>query len=320
MERTAIAHLRRALGPLILGLIEDRQVTDLYLNEPDHMDEPGMLWVGRLGQAPEIVGAIDAGQAMNIVTAVAGTLDTYINADKPFVEGELFGNGPRFDGIIPPYTLAPVFAIRVPASRVFTLAEYVAAGVMTASQAARIERAVVNREHIAVVGQTGAGKTTLLNAIGDAVTRLTPDDRMLIIEGTRELNIAQRNRLRIRTGPAMDDQAALRRALRQVPDRIWVGEVRGAETHAMIMLWNTGHRGGACTFHSDIASPEEALLRVEQMVSLATLAPQQSVIARTINLIVCIARDDQGRRRVTQIATVQGWDREREAYQTTLEN
>lgn len=319
MDRASIGHLNRALGPRILALLEDPSITDVYLNEPDRPGEDGTLWVVRQGEAPAPVGTMSPGEAMNLVAAVAGTLDTYVNRDAPYVEGELYGDGPRFEGIVPPHVLAPVFAIRVPASRVYPLAHYVAAGIMSETQAARIERAVLDRENIMVVGTTGSGKTTLLNAIGEAVNRLTPSHRMVLIEGTRELRFPLPNRVRIKTGPALDEQVALRRALRLIPDRIWVGEVRGPETLAMLMAWNTGHEGGACSLHSRIATPESALLRLEQMAALATDAPMRSVIGQTVGLVVCMSRDDKGRRRVSSIASVLGWDAAAGAYRTAPE-
>ena len=312
-------HLRYALGPLILGLLEDPTVTDIHCNPPEHLGADGTLWCERFGRPAEIVGQIDSGAAWNVVTSVAGCLGRHINATTPFIEGELFGDGPRFDGIIPPHVLAPAFSIRVPASQVFTLDQYVAAGLMSGRQSDRLEFAIRTRQNIVVVGSTGSGKTTLLNALIEAMARLTPDDRTAIIEDTFELQAAMPNKLRIRTGEALSHQQAIRRVLRYTPRRIVVGEVRGGEAWQMLKLWNTGHPGGVTSFHSDIARPHDALRRVEQMIAEVIEVPQPAVIADTIHLIVCLERDSTGRRRVAQIASVQGWDSTRREYSISPE-
>ena len=140
------------------------------------------------------------------------------------------------------------------------------------------------------------------------LAQLTPQHRMLTIEGTRELRIASANKVQLRTAPGFDETQALRAGLRLNIDRIWVGEVRGPEVLRMLDAWNTGHSGGACSLHSDTATPGDALLRIEQMAALATAAPQHRLIARLVNLIVCLDRDARGRRRVSQIVRVLGRD------------
>ena len=301
-------HLRHAVGTLVSSLLAQKDVTDVYLNPPEQVGLRGEVWVVRHGEDPTVCGTMAGDEAMRLVTAVAGTLDTTITKDRPFVEGELFGDGPRFEGLIPPVVLGPCWAIRNPASRVYTLAEYEARGDIAARQRAILEDAIVRRLNIVAVGGTGSGKTTFLNALAEGVARLTPAHRMLTIEGARELRIASRNKVQFRTAPGFDEHMALRAGLRLNIDRVWVGEVRGAEVLRMLDAWNTGHDGGACSLHSNTATPGDALLRIEQMAALATSAPLQKLIARLVNLIVCLKRDAHGRRRVTQIVRVVGWD------------
>lgn len=303
-----VDHLRNAIGVLVCGLLAQKDVTDVYLNPPEQAGQPGEIWVVRHGEDPAVVGAMTADEALRLITAVAGTLDTTITKDRPYVEGELFGDGPRFEGLIPRAVLAPCWAIRNPATRVYTLAEYEARGDITPRQRAILEDAIVRRLNIVAVGSTGSGKTTFLNALAEAVARLTPAHRILTIEGTRELRIASRNKVQLRTAPGFDEHMALRAGLRLNIDRVWVGEVRGAEVLRMLEAWNTGHSGGGCSLHSDTATPDDALLRIEQMAAYATPAPQQRLISRLVNLIVCLERDDRGRRRVTRIVRVRGWD------------
>ena len=301
-------HLRNALGTLVSNILAEGDVTDVYLNPPEQVGRPGEVWVVRHGEEPTVCGTMAADEALRLITAVAGTLDIVVTRDHPFVEGELFGDGPRFEGLIKPAVVAPCWAIRNPASRVYTLPEYEVRGDITARQRAILEDAIVRRLNMVVVGSTGSGKTTFLNALAEAVARLTPSHRMLTIEGTRELRIASRNKVQLRTAPGFDEHLALRAGLRLNIDRVWVGEVRGAEVIRMLDAWNTGHSGGACSLHSDTATPDDALLRIEQMAALATPAPQQRLISRLVNLIVCLERDGRGRRRVTQIVRVRGWD------------
>ena len=301
-------HLRHALGTLVSNVLAEHDVTDVYLNPPEQVGRPGEVWVVRHGEEPTVCGTMAADEALRLITAVAGTLDAVVTRDRPFVEGELFGDGPRFEGLIKPAVVAPCWAIRNPASRVYTLAEYELRGDITPRQREILEDATVRRLNIVAVGGTGSGKTTFLNALAETVARLTPSHRMLTIEGTRELRVASRNKVQLRTAPGFDEHLALRAGLRLNIDRVWVGEVRGAEVIRMLDAWNTGHSGGACSLHSDTATPDDALLRIEQMAALATPAPQQRLIARLVNLIVCLERDSHGRRRVTQIVRVRGWD------------
>ena len=121
-------HLRHALGPLVSGLLAEDDVTDVYLNPPARLGERGEVWVVRNGQAPAVCGHMHADEAMRLVTAVAGTLDAIVSKDRPAVEGELFGDGPRFEGLIPPVVLAPCWAIRRASTRVWTLQDYEARG------------------------------------------------------------------------------------------------------------------------------------------------------------------------------------------------
>lgn len=305
-------HLRHALGPLVLDLLSDERVTDLYLNTPEAAEGPDVVWVVRRGEQPAPAGFMERAQARNLIEAVAGTIETVVNRDRPSVAGELYGDGPRFQGWLPPATIAPAWTIRVPSSQLITLAQYVEQGTMTARQCERLETAIRQQENIVVVGGTGTGKTTLLNALMDAIQRLTPQHRLYIIEGTRELRRGiLRNALFVRTNDAYSEQQALKDGLRSFPDRIAVGEVRGAEALDLLMSWNTGHDGGFATLHARTSrpTPHTALLRLEQMAALSgTRARLEPMISEAVDLIVCLERTAEGIRRVCQMASVTGWD------------
>lgn len=297
-----VGHVTRLLGDLVGGLLVEPDVTDIILN-PD-----GRLWVTRLERDSECVGTMTAQQAEALIAAIASTLHIVATRDSPIVEGELLIDGSRFEGVVPPIVSAPMFAIRRKASAVFPLARYVERGQMTERQKELIEAAIVSRKNILAVGGTGAGKSTLVNAIIDAIVRLAPQHRIVGIEDTVELQCAAENAAFMRTTPKISIRDLLRVAMRMFPTRIIVGEVRGPEALDMLMAWNTGHPGGACTIHSDVSTPRAALTRLETMVALATQAPMQRLIAESIGLIVCMERTATGRRRVNQIVTVDGFD------------
>ena len=138
---------------------------------------------------------------------------------------------------------APVFTIRRKASAVFTLEEYERQGIMSPRRRAAIEAAVAQRHNILVVGGTGTGKTTLTNAIINYMVQVTPQHRIVIIEGTSDLQCAAKNAVVMRATDTVDMQRLLKATMRLRPDRIIVGEVRGGEALSLLKAWNTGHPG-----------------------------------------------------------------------------
>jgi type IV secretion system protein VirB11 len=324
MSREQIALTRQRdnivdmLGETVNRLLSEPDVTDIILNPPLAGEPDGRLWVARLGRDREPVGFMPAGQALRLIGAVAASQGKEATADTPSVEGILITDGSRFQGCIPPIVEAPFFAIRRRASAVFPLAQYVAEGKMTARQCAALETAIAGRRNILVVGGTGSGKTTLLNAIISSMVAVHPYHRFFVIEDTPELQCAAPDRTIARTSAAMDIRALVRVAMRSFADRILIGEARGPEMLAILSAWNTGHPGGAATVHSDTVSPQHALERVEDLLLQANPAPMPRMIGRAVNTIVCIEAD-RGKRRVSQIATVHGWNRATETYQIEME-
>lgn len=298
-QRRGREQLRRQLGPLICAWLEDPEVIEIMLNAD------GYLWVERLGQGMVRECAMPASQAEAAMATIAAYLNTTITAQNPILECEMPLGGQRFEGVIPPIASAPTFAIRLKATKVFTLAEYVESGIMTQAQCAAIETAIVEKQNILVVGGTGSGKTTLTNAILHGIARLTPDDRLVILEDTNELQCQAENKTILRSNASVDLQKLLKVTMRMRPDRIIVGEVRGGEALALLKAWNTGHPGGAATVHANDA--RSGLTRIESLVAEARPTPAQDEIAAAINLVVVIGKTPKGRR-VRELRRVIKWN------------
>jgi len=291
--------LRTALGAAIVAWLEDPQVIEVMLN-PD-----GRLWVDRLG-----AGIADSGERLSsadgerIVRLVAHHVGAEVHAERPRVSAELPEGGERFEGLLPPVVAAPAFAIRKPAVAVFTLDDYVAAGVMAPGQAAWLRDAVRARWNILVAGGTGTGKTTLANALLAEVA--ASGDRIVLIEDTRELQCASPNLVALRTKDGIASLSDLvRSSLRLRPDRIPIGEVRGAEALDLLKAWGTGHPGGIGTIHA--GSALGALRRMEQLIQEAVVTVPRALLAETIDLVAVLVRDGSGRR-LAELARVAGLD------------
>ena len=178
----------------------------------------GTLWVEKLGEPMRCLGDIKPELTRSIIDTVAGFYGLICNQQHPIIEGNFPLDGSRFEGIIPPCTPAPMFDIRKKAKAIFTLDDYVKNGVLSASQRQVIAELVVKRRNILVVGGTGSGKTTLCNAVIAEMVRLTPNDRIDIIEDTPEIQCAAPNCTPTQTSEQVGMSQLLRAALRLRPD------------------------------------------------------------------------------------------------------
>jgi type IV secretion system protein VirB11 len=289
--------LRTALGPAIARFLEDASVVEVMLN-PD-----GRIWIDRLAG-----GLSDTGERLSpadgerIVRLVAHHVGAEVHGGAPRISAELPETGERFEGLLPPVVAAPAFAIRKPAVAVFTLDDYVAAGIMSAAQAEALRQGVDKRANILVAGGTSTGKTTLTNALLAEVAKTS--DRVVIIEDTRELQCAAPNLVAMRTKDGVASLSDLvRSSLRLRPDRIPVGEVRGSEALELLKAWGTGHPGGIGTIHA--GSAIGALRRMEQLIQEAVVTVPRALIADTIDLIAVLAGRGSARRLV-ELARVEG--------------
>jgi type IV secretion system protein TrbB len=299
------AMLCTAMGPEIAAALGDGQVIEVMVN-PD-----GVLRLDRLGSGRCETGAmLEPDRVERIIRLVASHARTEVHGSAPIVSAELPPHGDglageRFEGLLPPVATAPCFSIRKPASRIYALADYVADGIMTSEVARALSLAVVERRNILVAGGTSSGKTTLANALlAELAAR---DERVILIEDTRELQCAAPDTVALRTRPGVVTMADLvRSTLRLRPDRIIVGEVRGGEALDMLKAWNTGHPGGIATVHAN--SARSALYRLEQLIQEAVVTVPRRLIADAVELIVFI----EGRgtaRRIGGIECVEGVDR-----------
>ena len=289
--------LRTALGADIAAWLDDPGVVEVMLN-PD-----GRLWIDRLKEGVSDTGQrLSAADGERIVRLVAHHVGAEVHPASPRVSAELPESGERFEGLIPPVVQAPCFAIRKPAVAIFSLDHYAAAGIMTAGQAKTLRSAVADRQNVLVAGGTSTGKTTLVNALLAEIAR--SGDRVVLIEDTRELQCAAPNLVALRTKDGVASLSELVRSSQRLrPDRIPIGEVRGAEALDLLKAWGTGHPGGVGTIHA--GSALGALRRLEQLIQEAVITVPRALIAETINLVAVLAGRG-GERRLAELAAITG--------------
>jgi type IV secretion system protein VirB11 len=293
--------LEEALGRELCHHLDDPDVVEVMLN-PD-----GLVFVERIGGVSQI-GSLTPAMAEMVIGTVSHALNSEIGRQQPIVSGELPIGGHRFEGLLPPVVAAPAFSIRRHTSRLLLLKDYIAAGEMTWSQAATIHTAITGRLNIVVSGGTGSGKTTLANAIIAEMVKEAPEDRLVVLEDTTELQCSAANAVRLHTTDDIDMSRLLKSTMRLRPDRIIVGEVRDGAALTLLKAWNTGHPGGVCTLHSNSAM--SALLRLEQLTAEVSHQPMQSVIGDAVDLVVSIEKTPGGRC-IKEIVQVQGFTADR---------
>jgi type IV secretion system protein VirB11 len=296
--------LRTAMGKHIAAALADPAVIEVMVN-PD-----GGLRLDRLGEGRSDTG-IRLGKAdvERIIRLVASHMRVEVHAGNPIVSAELPPRdegvaGERFEGILPPVALGPCFTIRKPAARIYTLDDYVADRIMLPAQAQILRQAIADRRNLLIAGGTSSGKTTLANALLAEMAGL--NERVILLEDTRELQCAAPDCVALRTKPGVVSLADLvRSTLRFRPDRIIVGEVRGGEALDLLKAWNTGHPGGIATVHAN--SAHAAVYRLEQLIQEVVVTVPRRLVAEAIDIIVFI----QGRgtaRRIETIVEVTGLD------------
>lgn len=308
-----VRKLQEALGDQLCVALDDSNVVEIMLN-PD-----GKLFIERLGHGVAPAGEMSSAAAEMVIGTVAHALQSEVDTDEPIISGELPIGGHRFEGLLPPVVAKPAFTIRRRASRLIPLDDYVRSGVMTEAQAATIRSAIAARLNIIISGGTGSGKTTLANAVIHEIVRSAPEDRLVILEDTAEIQCAAENAVLLHTTDTVDMARLLKSTMRLRPDRIVVGEVRDGAALTLLKAWNTGHPGGVATIHSNTAM--SALRRLEQLTAEASQQPMHEVIGEAVDLVISIERTQRGRRvrDVIQVERFAGGQYEIESDQLTEE-
>jgi pilus assembly protein CpaF len=292
-------------GPLE-RLLADDSVTEIMVNGPFD------IWVERQGRLYETtVRFKDESHLRRIINKMVAQVGRRIDESSPMVDARL-PDGSRVNAVLPPLSLSgPLVTIRKFSQHRLDMAELVKLGTISTEVVEFLDRCVRAELNILISGGTGTGKTTFLNALSSSI----PDsDRILTIEDAAELRLNQRHVLRLEARPKNIEgegeiaiRELVRNSLRMRPERIIVGEVRGAEALDMLQAMNTGHDGSLSTVHAN--APRDALARIETMVLMAGYdLPMRAIrqqVASALDLLIHLERLEDGSRRVTSIVEVQ---------------
>jgi pilus assembly protein CpaF len=312
ISRDDRSRLVTALTDDILGhgplerLLADDTVTEIMVNGPYE------VWIERDGQLSKTaVRFTDESHLQRIIGKMVAEVGRRVDESSPMVDARM-PDGSRVNAVIPPLSLSgPLMTIRRFGAERLKVDDLIRVGTLTPETAELLERCVEARLNILISGGTGAGKTTLLNALSASI----PDsERIVTIEDAAELRLAQRHVLRLECRPPniegegeVTTRDLVRNSLRMRPDRIIVGEVRGAEALDMLQALNTGHDGSLSTVHAN--STRDALARVETMVLMAgydlPLRAVRQQVTSALDLIIQLERLHDGSRKVTAITEVQ---------------
>jgi type IV secretion system protein TrbB len=274
-------------GKEILNFLLDEDIYEIMVN-PN-----GEVWVDSEKNGQIHAGELSVSQALAILNSVAGIHGLIISSSQPRLEAELpffsVMQGQRLTGIVPPVVSAPCFTIRKRCGHALTLDDYVQSSRLTDSQADALRRLIQARKNILVCGGPGSGKTTLVNALIQDVIKINPQHRLVLLEDLPELQCHAHNSVSLLTSEHANLRDLLHTAMRLRPDRILIGEVRGAEALEMLKAWNTGCPGGICTIHAN--NPEAAIQRlVDLTLEAGLMQPPWSLLEQTLNAIVIINR------------------------------
>jgi pilus assembly protein CpaF len=293
--------VRAALGAALLGsgplepLLQDPLVTDVLVNGD------GSVWVDRgAGLERAALEPLGAETTRLLAVRLAGQAGRRLDESRPWVDGLLPG-GVRLHAVLPPLVEGGAhLSLRVPRRALRRLDDLQAAGLFDAETGDLLRRLVERRVSFLVTGGTGSGKTTLLGAL---LAQVPDDERVVVVEDVRELSVAHPHVVRLQSRSANVEGAGevtlvdlVRQALRMRPDRLVVGEVRGAEVRELLSALNTGHDGGGGTVHAN--SPADVVPRFEALGALAGLGREavQAQLASAVQVVVHLRRERVGRR------------------------
>lgn len=316
--------LDQIAGPEMTALMNRDDITEIYVNSD------GKLWyMSYLDGKVHTDIYLEPRRVLSIIQYIAGQDKKIITKELPSLSSEIKGYGYRFQGEIPPIVRNAEFNIRKKATRIFTLQDYVNDGFMSEGYKRVIERAILDRKNILVIGGTGTGKTTFLNAVLAAISEISPEHRIISLEDMPELQCASVDYSPMFTLQDTEDTKIkydmtqlLADCMRRSPDRIIVGEVRTGAAYTMLKAWNTGHPGGACTVHAN--GSYEGLSRIEQLALENEDAPRGDItvlrmlvgqaIDLCINISHVVGEDGIRRRRIDDIIAIKGYERKDDRY------
>jgi pilus assembly protein CpaF len=307
--------LERQIADDILGygplepFLHDPSVTEVMVNGFDQ------VYLERAGKLEEADAAfLDDAHLLRIIDRIVSQVGRRIDESSPMVDARL-PDGSRVNAIIPPLSLrGPTLTIRKFAKDALSLEHLIGLGTLTEEAARFVSQCVAGKLNILISGGTGTGKTTLLNAVS---ANIPHDERIVTVEDAAELRLQQRHVVSLESRPPNVEgegeiriRDLVRNALRMRPDRIIVGEVRGAETLDMLQAMNTGHDGSLTTVHAN--SARDALHRLEMLVLMAGVDLPVKVVREQIaggfDLLVHISRLVDGSRRITQVTEISGME------------
>ena len=294
------------LGP-IEPLLSDASVSDILVNGCDH------IYVERHGRLERTALRFNSdAHLLKTIERIVSRVGRRVDESSPMVDARL-PDGSRVNAVIAPLALdGPALSIRRFSAVPLSMQDLMRTGSLDAAMASVIEGLVKSKVNLLVSGGTGSGKTTLLNALSASIPGT---ERIVTIEDAAELRLCQAHVVRLETRAAniegngeVTQRALLRNCLRMRPDRIVIGEVRGAEVLDMLQAMNTGHEGSMTTVHAN--TPRDALIRLENMVGMSgvTIAPaalRQQVVA-AISVVIQAARLSDGRRKIVSIQEITG--------------
>lgn len=296
------------LGPLE-PLLADPSVNDILVNSHEN------VYVERFGILEKSKTRFrDERHLLRIIDKIVSRIGRRVDESQPWVDARL-DDGSRVNAIIRPCAIdGPSVSIRKFSKKPLTMGKLVETGALSQPAADLLEGLVKARLNVLISGGTGSGKTTMLNALSSYID---PRARIVTIEDAAELQLQQEHVVRLETRPpnpsgsgSVTQRDLVRNALRMRPDRIIVGEVRGAETFDMLQAMNTGHDGSMTTVHANTA--RDALGRLEQMITMMgvefPMTAIRSQIASGIQIVVQLARFSDGKRRVMNVSEITGME------------
>lgn len=294
-------------------LILDDSISEIMVNGPDQ------VFIEKAGFLQQVTGVSLGEKALMVaVKNIARRLGDDISESKPILDSRL-PDGSRVAAVIPPCSLSGVtLTIRKFNTRHFEMQDLINTGTLDRPLANRLEDYVLARKNILISGGTGSGKTTLLNILGKFIPE---DERLLLIEDTAEIQMAQPNLVRFEARQAQNGippvaiRDLLKAALRHRPDRIILGEIRGGEAFDLLQLLNTGHSGTLSTIHAN--SARQGLARFTSCVLQSGVdLPYRAIktnIADSLNVVIQIERRP-GRRFVSEVLEINGYDPDADLY------